>query len=112
MMELQGSQRLRIYTGEQAKHAHRPLYEEIVHEAMQQGMAGATVVKGMLSFGHEQRLHAAKILEFGIDLPMVVELVDTQEKIDSFLIVVQRLVRESGARVMVTCEDVRSAVIE
>ncbi len=112
MMQLHTGERLRIYTGEQAKLAHRPLYEAIVHEAMQQGMAGATVFKGVLSYGHDQKLHTAKLIEFGVNLPMVVELVDTPEKIESFLVLLQTLIRDSGDRAMVTREEVDVAFIK
>ncbi len=112
MMQLHTGERLRIYTGEQAKLAHRPLYEAIVLEAMQQGMAGATVFKGVLSYGHDQKLHTAKLIEFGVNLPMVVELVDTPEKIESFLVLLQTLIRDSGDRAMVTREEVDVAFIK
>ncbi|MGB0131641.1 DUF190 domain-containing protein [Chlorobium sp.] len=111
MMQLRAGERLRIYTGEQAKLAHRPLYEAIVHEAMQQGMAGATVFKGVLSYGHDQKLHTAKLIEFGVNLPMVVELVDTPEKIESFVPVVESMLSESGAQALVTREETAVAFI-
>ena len=112
MMQLHTGERLRIYTGEQAKLAHRPLYEAIVHEAMQQCIAGATVFKGVLSYGHDHKLHTAKLIELGVNLPVVVELVDTPEKIGSFFVLLQRLIKDSGGRVMVTREEVDVAFIE
>ncbi|MEI8032463.1 MAG: DUF190 domain-containing protein [Chlorobiaceae bacterium] len=112
MTQLQNSELLRIFVGEHIRFGHRPLYEEIVREARLQGMAGATALKGVLSYGHDMMIHTAKIMEFGINLPMVVELVDTAEKIDSFLPLLEQLVRDSSGRVMITRAQVRSAIIE
>ena len=77
---------LRIFVGEGEKHHGRPLYEVIVDAAREQGLAGATVLRGTLGFGaHSRRLHTAKILRLAEDLPMVVEIVDAEEKINDFL---------------------------
>ena len=111
-MELKNLESLRIFVGEHVRFGHRPLYEEIVREARQLGMAGATVMKGVLSYGHDLHINTAKIVEFGLNLPMIVELVDTTENIDSFLPMLQQMVRDSAERVMFTREQVRSAIIE
>ncbi|MEJ2367052.1 MAG: DUF190 domain-containing protein [Acidobacteriota bacterium] len=76
---------LRIFIGESDKADHRPLYEAIVEEARKQGLAGATVLRGIMGFGARSRIHTSKILRLSEDLPMVVELVDTPEKIDAFI---------------------------
>ncbi|HEX6118487.1 MAG TPA: DUF190 domain-containing protein [Dongiaceae bacterium] len=76
---------LRIFLGESDKAGHRPLYEEIVLKAREAHLAGATVLRGPMGFGHSSRLHTAKILRLSEDLPMVVELVDAEEKIRAFL---------------------------
>lgn len=76
---------LRIFIGESDKLHGRPLYEVIVEEARKRGMAGATVLRGMLGFGATSRIHTSKILRLSEDLPMVIEIVDTQERIDAFL---------------------------
>lgn len=76
---------LRIFVGETAKWKHQPLYEAIVMKARDMHMAGATVSRGCLGFGKSSRLHTAKILRLSMDLPLIIEIVDTQEKIDSFL---------------------------
>ncbi|NTW63761.1 MAG: DUF190 domain-containing protein [Chlorobiaceae bacterium] len=112
MMELRNLEQLRIFVGEQVKFAHRPLYEAIVHEALAEGLAGATVQKGVLSYGHHQIVHTAKVIEYSVNLPMVIELVDTESKIEAFFPVLERMVRESGDQVMVTRERVRSGIIE
>ncbi len=76
---------LRIFIGEHEKHGHKPLYEAIVMKAREMHMAGATVLRGPLGFGHSSHIHTAKIIRLSEDLPMVIEIVDTQEKIDIFL---------------------------
>lgn len=76
---------LRIFIGEADKHGGRLLYEVIVEEARRQGLAGATVLEGIMSFGARSRLHTTKILRLSEDLPIVVEIVDTAERIDAFL---------------------------
>jgi len=76
---------LRIFIGEDDKHAGHPLYEAIVLKAREMHMAGATVLRGAMGFGHSSRLHTAKILRLSEDLPLVIEIVDTEEKINAFL---------------------------
>lgn len=76
---------LRIFLGESDRYEHRPLYEAIVLKARELHMGGATVLRGPMGFGPSSRLHTAKILRLSEDLPMVVEIVDSQEKIDAFL---------------------------
>lgn len=107
MMIFIESELLRVFVGEQEKLHHRPLYELLVSEALERGMAGATVFRGLLSFGLHHKVHTAKIFELAGDLPMVVEIVDTNEKIEEFLPVVESLLRESGAQALVTREAVR-----
>jgi len=88
---------LRIFIGESDRHEGVPLYEWIVRKAREQGLAGATVVRGLEGFGAHSRLHSAKILRLSTDLPIVVEIVDTPEKIDAFMTVVDGAVREGLA---------------
>jgi PII-like signaling protein len=76
---------LRIFIGESDKFDGIPLYEWIVREARRQGLAGATVLRGLEGFGAHSRLHTAKILRLSADLPIVVEIVDTEDKIETFL---------------------------
>jgi len=77
---------LRIFIGEADKHVHKPLYEWIVLQAREQGLAGATVLRGMMGFGANTRvIHTFKIECLSEDLPMVVEIVDTKEKLEAFL---------------------------
>jgi hypothetical protein len=76
---------LRIFIGEDDRTKGRPLYEAIVLKAREAGLAGATVLRGPMSFGKSSRLHTTKVLRLSEDLPIVIEIVDTQEKIDAFL---------------------------
>jgi uncharacterized protein len=96
---------LRIFIGESDKEPgrDRPLYEAIVRRAREARLAGATVLRGPMGFGRHSRVHTAKLLELSTDLPIVIEIVDAQEKIDAFLPTVDELVTEG----LVTLEAVR-----
>lgn len=76
---------LRIFLGEDDRHEGRPLYEAIVLKARAAGLAGATVLRGPMGFGHSSRLHTTKILRLSEDLPIVVEIVDAPDRIEAFL---------------------------
>ncbi|WP_454830796.1 DUF190 domain-containing protein [Pseudoxanthomonas wuyuanensis] len=94
---------LRIHIGESDRHGDRPLYEAIVLKAREQQLAGATVLRGPMGFGRSSRLHTAKILRLSGDLPIVVELIDSEENIRRFLPLLQGMVG-SG---LVTLEKVQ-----
>ena len=76
---------LRIYIGESDRWQHQPLYEAIVLKARELHLAGATVFRGPMGFGAASRIHTAKILRLSMDLPMVIEIVDTEEKVNTLL---------------------------
>jgi len=76
---------MRIHIGERDKHHGRPLYEAIVHLLRERHFAGATVLRGIAGFGANARLHTEKVLRLSLDLPLIVECVDTEEKIQSIL---------------------------
>jgi PII-like signaling protein len=76
---------LRIFIGEDDKHQGKPLYESIVLKAREMHLAGATVLRGAMGFGHSSHLHTTKILRLSQDLPLIVEIVDSEEKINAFL---------------------------
>src|SRR5574341_1141021 len=76
---------LRIFVGESDRWHHQPLYEAIVLKAREMHLAGATVLRGPMGYGKSSRLHTAKILRLSVDLPLVIEIVDTVDKINSFL---------------------------
>jgi uncharacterized protein len=94
---------LRIFFGEDDKHQHLPLYEAIVLKAREMHLAGATVLRGHVGFGHSTRIHTTKILRLSQDLPIVIEIVDSKEKIDAFLPVLDQMMA-SG---LVTIENIR-----
>jgi uncharacterized protein len=94
---------LRIFIGEDDKFGGSPLYEAIVLRAREMHLAGATVLRGPMGFGASSRLHTAKILRLSEDLPLVIEIVDSEEKIDDFLPVLDRMM-SSG---LVTLEKVQ-----
>ena len=94
---------LRIFFGEDDRFEHRPLHEAIVLKAREMHLAGVTVLRGHIGFGHKSRIHTTKILRLSQDLPIVVEIVDTQEKIDGFLPVLDGMM-SSG---LVTIEKVQ-----
>ena len=79
------ARQLRIYIGDSDRHGGRPLHEVIVEAARKAGLAGATVFKSPLGFGASSRIHSAKILQLSGDLPLVIEVIDSREKIDAFL---------------------------
>jgi hypothetical protein len=76
---------LRIFIGENDKWEHQPLYEAIVLKAREMHLGGATVLRGPMGFGHSSRLHTTKILRLSEDLPLLIEIVDSEEKINGFL---------------------------
>ena len=88
---------LRIFIGENDKYQDQPLYKWIVRKARETGLAGETVLRGLEGFGAHSRLHTAKIARLSSDLPIVVEIVDTEEKIESFLPLIDDAVGEGLA---------------
>jgi PII-like signaling protein len=82
---------LRIFLGESDRWEHKPLYEAIVLKARELHLAGATVLRGPMGFGKSSRLHTAKILRLSMDLPLVIEIVDSEEKIQAFLPVLDNM---------------------
>lgn len=97
---------LRIFIGESDKHDGKPLYESIVNAARKDGLAGATVFRGVMGFGAHSRVHTSKVLMLSEDLPMVVEIVDATEKIEAFLPVLDSMMDEG----LVTVERARVLV--
>ena len=94
---------LRVFIGENDKFEGRPLYEAIVLEARRRGMAGATVLRGLMGFGAHSRLHTTKILRLSEDLPIVVEIVDKPERIEALLPKLDEMIGEG----LVTVERAR-----
>ena len=94
---------LRIFFGEQDRFEGSPLYEAIVLKAREMHLAGATVLRGPMGFGHSSRLHTAKVMRLSFDLPIVIEIVDTEAKINEFLPTLDRMMA-SG---LITLEKVQ-----
>jgi hypothetical protein len=103
-MKIEGEgQLLRVFIGESDRWEGKPLHEAIVRKARELGLAGATVLRGMEGFGAHSRIHTTKILRLSEDLPLVVEIVDTSERIERFLPELDRMVGEG----LITLEKVR-----
>src|SRR5512146_42208 len=94
---------LRIFFGEADRHDGKPLHEAIVMKARELQMAGATLLRGPMGFGHSSRLHTAKILRLSEDMPLVIEIVDAEDKINAFLPIIDGMIG-SG---LVTLEKVK-----
>src|SRR5438094_9297271 len=94
---------LRIFIGESDRWKHQPLYEAIVLKARELHLAGATVLRGAMGFGKSSVVHTAKILRLSMDLPLLIEIVDSEEKIQSFLPVLDQMMKGG----LVTLEKVR-----
>ena len=94
---------MRIFIGESDRHQGKPLYEQIVLKARELNLAGATVMRGVMGFGADSRMHTAKILRLSEDMPMVIELVDTEEKLNLLLPFLDETVEEG----LITLEKVR-----
>jgi PII-like signaling protein len=94
---------LRIMIGENDQHQGKPLYEQIVFKAKALNLAGATVIRGILGFGADSRIHTAKILRLSEDLPVIIEIVDTEEKLATLIPFLDETVKEG----LITMEKVR-----
>lgn len=94
---------LRIFIGENDQYKGKPLYEQIVLKARELNLAGATVTRGILGFGADSRIHTAKILALSEDLPLIIEIVDTEENIDRLMPFIDETVEEG----LVTLEKMK-----
>jgi hypothetical protein len=99
----EAGQLLRIFIGEANRFGRMPLYEWIVQQARSQGMAGATVLRGIQGFGANSLIHTTKILRLSEDLPVIIEIVDTEEKIEAFIKIIDPAITEG----LVTVEKAR-----
>ena len=107
-MELKGEAKLlRIFIGESDKLRHVPLYEVLVRETKAAGLAGATAWKGVMGFGPSSRIRTAKILDLSGDLPLIVEINDTEEKINAFLPKLHEIFEQSQCGGLITMEKVQ-----
>ena len=106
-MNLQGqSKLLRIFTGEDDRLGHNLLYEKIILAAREHGLAGGTVIKGIMSYGASSHVHRSRLIELSEDLPVVIEIIDYAEKIEAFLPLVNDLFEQCGKGGLITIENV------
>ena len=102
-MRQQGrAKRLTVFIGESDQHHHKPLYAEIVHRAREAGLAGASVFRGIEGFGASQHVHTTRLLSLDEDLPIVIVMVDDEERIDRFALELDELISEG----LVVIDDV------
>jgi len=107
-MKIEGEAKLlRIFVGESDKIHNVPVYEKIVLLAREKGLAGATVLKGIMGYGKQSVIHTSKILTLSEDLPRVIEIVDTNDKIETFLEDVNKLFDEAKSGGLITIEKAR-----
>lgn len=98
---------LRIFVGESDKIGGMPVYENIVLEARKAGLAGATVTKGIMGFGGSSRLHTVKILRLSEDMPLVIEIVDSIEKIENFIPLINEIFENANCGGLITMEKIQ-----
>jgi PII-like signaling protein len=104
METLTNAKLLRIFLGEMDKIGHKPLYEAIVLKARENKMSGATVLRGILSFGANSLVHSAKLFELSPDMPIIVEIVDSEEKMNAFIPMVEEMFEISQSGGLITME--------
>ncbi|MEO8112279.1 MAG: DUF190 domain-containing protein [Ginsengibacter sp.] len=95
---------LRIFIGESDKAGNQPLYEAIVFEAKKQGLSGATVTRGIMGFGANSKVHTAKLFDISVDMPLVIEIVDTEDNIMAFVKNVEQLFEKANSGGLITLE--------
>ncbi len=95
---------LRIFIGESDKAGNQPLYEAIVFEAKKQGLSGATVTRGIMGFGANSKVHTEKLFDISADLPLIVEIIDTEDKIMAFTKNVEQLFEKANSGGLITLE--------
>ncbi len=98
----------RIFIGEADHHRGRPMFEAIVHLAREQGLAGATVLRGVEGFGASSVIHSARLLRLSQDLPLVIEVVDARERLAPFLEQVEEMLEQADCGGLITFEKVRT----
>lgn len=104
-MQIEGEAKLlRIFLGESDKLNHVSVYEEIVIEARKAGLAGATVFKGIMGFGGNSRIHTSKILRLSEDLPLIIEIVDEEKKIEEFIPKLEQIFEKANCGGLITIE--------
>lgn len=100
------SQILSIYTGELEKYSHRPLYEAIVYAAKRAGLGGATVFRGIMSFGANSQVHSTRLFTLSSDLPIKIEIVDEKHKIEAFVDIVKKMFDKSKSAGLIAVQNI------
>ncbi len=100
MKKIEDGRRLSIFIGEDHRYKGMPLYEAVIQKAVEQGLAGATVLKGVESFGSHHKVHTTRILRAAEDLPIVIEIIDSREKIEIFLTCLDEMMEEGTVTVV------------
>lgn len=104
-MELsRDSKLLRIFIGSTDQIKHQPLYEVIVFAAKKNGLAGATVIKGIMAYGASSMIHTAKLIDISVDMPIIVEIVDLEARINDFVSIVSDMMQEAKCGGLITIE--------
>ena len=106
METIQNAKLLRIFIGELDKIEHKPLYEAIVYKAKETGLAGATVLKGVLSYGANSLVHSVKLWDISPDMPVIIEIIDSEEKINAFMPLVKEMFEKAASGGLITLEKV------
>lgn len=106
METIQNAKLFRIFIGELDKIDHKPLYEAIVFKAKETGLAGATVLKGVLSYGANSLIHTTKLWDISPDIPVIIEIIDSEEKINAFTPHVKEMFEKAGSGGLITQEKV------
>lgn len=104
METIQNARLLRIFVGELDKIGHQPLYEAIVFKANEKGLAGATGFRGILSYGTKRRVNTVKLFDISPDLPVVIDIIDSEEKINAFMPFLHELLDKAGSGALITVE--------
>ena len=103
------SKLLRIFIGDADQLHHRPLYEAITLKAKTSGLAGCTVTRGIMSFGASSIIHTAKLLDLSSDLPIIIEIIDHEDKIRPFIAVIDKMIEEAKCGGLITVEKAEVA---
>ncbi len=98
---------LSIYTGDIEKYNHRPLYEAIVYAAKKSNLAGATVLRGVMSFGPSNQVHSTRLFELSSDLPIKIEIIDEKVKIELFIEIVKKMFEKSRSAGLISVQDIK-----
>jgi PII-like signaling protein len=104
--------RLCIIVGEADHYRHTPLYEAIIYAAKKSNMAGATVLKGIMSYGEESKIRSYRFFTLSQDLPVTIYLIDTQKKVHDFILLLEKMLNKSSLKALITTDEVNEIVLD